>query len=458
MAWSIRSLNEEITIFPGLKDKMRSAVETMKIQAKLNTEINHLVLRWKQVMAETNTYNNSYQTYTLTNIQQQDYGWSANILCPAGLDLPGLEKLKDKIESGLECIFLHEVKSSNTMATCNIVYERLVKANEIPYSPQKVKPWQLYFGVRITGEPVIFDVNITPHVLLAGQQRRGKNGGLDHALPSLISSCTPFEVGLVLYQGAKNDLIKYKQCEHVRAFIMGEFEEFLAVLEYVKMEMQRRTELLEHMVASMKGDNIFHYNNMNSSHNRLPYLYIVIDEFPSLMPANSDSKTVKNTKNQILDLLSEVGRWGGALGVNYIICHQKPEKELMPTFIKNMSSIRVCFGFDDRVCSEIVLGNELAWKLPARRAYFSADGKTDLLFTTDLKGRIEPVIRPHFMPHKTWLDIIKPRIQGSTSRLQQRPPADYSKVYRSPEQLLNENIKKIDGWVPYQPQGGKIKK
>jgi hypothetical protein len=131
----------------------------------------------------------------------------------------------------------------------------------------------------------------------------------------------------------------------------------------------------------------------------------------------------------------------------------------MPTFIKNMSSIRVCFGFDDRVCSEIVLGNELAWKLPARRAYYSADGKTDLLFTTDLKGRIEPVIKPHFAPHRTWLDIVKPKQEQVPAQKKStgRTPLDYSKVNKSPEEILQENISKISGFVPYNPGGGKKK-
>lgn len=451
----------EIVLLPDInvKDKIKSKKQEIKRNMELRQRINRLGYQWKSVMAHTKTHNQLKQTFTLTHIEEKDYGYKCRILSPDGLALEKLNDLKEQIESGLKCIFVVEIPEHKAFAMTQIIKPNQIKVNEIPFEPVKVKPYELYFGVKITGtdNPVIFNVNNTPHALIAGQQRRGKNCSGDHAITSLIHSCTDREVEFIMFQGAKNDLIKYKHCEHVKAFVLGNFEEFLLVLQHIKQEMNRRTELLVPMVSHMKGDNIFHYNKQNSKENRLSYIYIVIDEFPSLMPLNCDCKHVKEIKNNILDLLFDVGRWGGALGINYIIYHQKPEKELMPSFIKNQSSIRVSFGFDDQICSQIVLGNDLAWKLPARRAYYSADGKTDLLFTTNIQGRLEQYLKPHFkVGHRTIFDIIeseKTKINTATSTKtskQKSSPTDFSKVTKTKEEILRENISKIPGWVEWE--------
>ena len=68
----------------------------------------------------------------------------------------------------------------------------------IGYSAQlEVKPWQFFPGYSIKGEPIIFDLNKMPQVLDAGQQRRGKNGAVDHAIVSWINSCDEKEITLL---------------------------------------------------------------------------------------------------------------------------------------------------------------------------------------------------------------------------------------------------------------------
>jgi S-DNA-T family DNA segregation ATPase FtsK/SpoIIIE len=102
---------------------------------------------------------------------------------------------------------------------------------------------------------------------------------------------------------------------------------------------------------------------------------------------------------------------GGSYGVNYLILHQKPEKALMPTFVKNMSSIRICFGFEDLTCCAIVLGDELAkyaYKLPRRKAFYSDGDMNGYLYTNNLTGQIRKYIEPSIkIGHRTFLDDLK---------------------------------------------------
>lgn len=378
----IEKINNNTRKNLNIKEKYNKFKETMQ----LKSDISRLKDEWAEVMAETRTYNNMKLALTLRHIKKEDYGWSSRIYSPYGIPLEKLETLTQTIESGLKCKFFYDIPEHKTFAMCKIIYPSLVKCNEIPFIPQKVKPYELYIGINIAGESVIENVNNTPHVLLAGQTRKGKNGSLDHILTSLIWSCDETKISLYLFQCAKNDLIKYKNCKQVKCFVLADFIEMEKQLENLLLVIDERIKMMESMVLELKGDNLFDYNKLNPK-KQLPYIYVVIDEFMVLMLPNKD-KAIANIKTNILGMLEKIGEMGGSCGINYIICHQKPEKALMPTFIKNMSLIRICFGFDDETCGRIVLGEkygDLAFKLPARRAYYSADGKIDLIFTTNLR-------------------------------------------------------------------------
>jgi S-DNA-T family DNA segregation ATPase FtsK/SpoIIIE len=143
-----------------------------------------------------------------------------------------------------------------------------------------------------------------------------------------------------LFQAAKNDLTKYKNCKQVKKFVLGDINEIDDALEEVIFEMKRRTKLMLPMVEALKGDNLYDYNCQHKE--KLPYIYVIIDEFIELMPDKADVKEEKDTKNNIMSNLRKIAQFGGALGITYIIAHQKPEKELMPTFLKNQSLIRIC--------------------------------------------------------------------------------------------------------------------
>jgi hypothetical protein len=380
---------------------VKQAVNKVKNHMKLEQDKSELLRQWRLVMTHCKAYNERFDTFDIEEEEKKEYGWHFILRASWGLTYDRLKTLQPIIEHNLKCHFIYEVLESNECAVCDIIYEKQIKANDIPFEPQNVKPYELYLGVRITGNPIIIDVNKTPFVLLAGATRKGKNGSLNHILISLIHSCTPEQVQIYYFQGAKGDGLMYKRCKHVYAFSLGNIMELLQMALHLEKELQSRTKLFEDMYSNFKGDNLFKYNNLNKN-NQLPYVYLFIDEFLVVMPKTSDSKEIKEVKNKILGVLEKIAQFGGGLGITYVIAHQKPEKELCPSFLKNMSLTRVCFGFEDEVCSRIVLGNDMAVGLPPRRAYYLVEGKFNMLFTTNLDGRMEQFLRPHFdLKHNT---------------------------------------------------------
>jgi S-DNA-T family DNA segregation ATPase FtsK/SpoIIIE len=311
----------------NLKEALKKKKEEISHSLALSKELNELGTKWKDIMGETDSFNKEFLTFTLSHISKEDYGYRCRIYAPRGMALEGLEKLKPVIETGLECIFKYDIPDHKEFAMADIIKPLLVKCNDIPFSPYRCKPYELYAGVDIKGEPVVFNINVTPHVLLAGQTRKGKNGSLNHMLISLINSCTEYQVQIYLVGCAKSDLIQYEDCKQVRCCILGDLEQMDAVMDYIVGEVKRRSEVLRPMIKALKGDNIFHYNKQNPK-NQMPYIYLVFDEIMELM-MESETKAEDNLKASILGKLQKVAQFGGAMGVTYIACHQKPEVSML---------------------------------------------------------------------------------------------------------------------------------
>lgn len=397
-----------------VKENKPSVIKKFKENLATNREKQKLINDWIKVMVHSKAYNRNMDSFEISDEEITSYGWHFRLFCPWGLTFDKLADLKSIIEHNLKCHFVYEVMESNSFAVCDIIYENKISVNKIPFEPLKVKPYEFYMGVKINGKPLCTDINMNPFLLIGGATRRGKNGALNHGLISLIHSCSLEEIRILYYQGAKGDGWIYKNCEQVYAWAMGDFVKLLQMCNYCREEMNRRTKLFESMYTQFKGDNILAYNKMHK-HDKLPYIYLVIDEFLVVNPDKSDSKELKEIKTQIIDVLSKLAQFGGALGITYIICHQKPEKELCPTFLKNMSNTRVCFGFEDEICSRIVLGNDLAKGLPPRRAYVLMNGRLDLIFTTNLENRMEKYLKPHYKNKRR--DLFEDLKKLQTSRI-----------------------------------------
>jgi len=358
-------------------------------------DIKELVNNFMNTFGANEIYNKDQIGFTLHSLKSHDFGITCRIYAPFGMVLDDLEKYTPLLETGCKCQFLYDIPEHRQFAMATFIHPEKVQINNWIFTPVKVRPWEFFPGYSIKGDPLIFDLNKMPQILLAGQQRRGKNGAVDHAIVSWINSCDEKEIMFYMLQCARNDLIKYRDCKQVYCYA-DSFQKILIALDHIKEEMDRRVELFELMVSKGESkDNIFHYN-LSHPGNQIPYIVVVIDEFIELMPDTSiDDKDMKRLKARILKCVQQIGQFGGSLGVNYIILHQKPSAALMPIFIKNQSSVRLCFGFDDLTCCAIVLGDELAkhsHKLPPRKAFYGSSDSNGFLYTSNLTNRIRMFI------------------------------------------------------------------
>lgn len=401
----------------NLKENYKINVEKMKSESKLTAEKNKFIAKWQNLMVHLNLYNRLYKTYAFSDISIEHYGIVANVYAVTGLTLNKLKTAIEEIESEFNCTvtFLDKADSKRE---CTIKFIKPnLEYNKIPFEPYKVQPYELYFGLDETGSPVIADRTKAPHTLIAGQTGKGKNGALDHALISSIMHTDPSDLWLILLEGYKSDLVKYSLAPHTQAYVT-DFTQMREIMTWISNEMYKRIKLFMPMLLAIKGDNLKDYNHfVKNTTKKLPYILIVVDEFLGLMPSGNTSKNDKTeeAKAYVRSVLQAMAQIGRSVGLHYIISHQKPEKELMPTFLKNMTSTRVCFGFTDAVCSEIVLGNKSAHKLPERRAIFASEtGEERLFYTTDLRGVADEYIKSNRIK-KYRTDTLQAKLLGNDS-------------------------------------------
>lgn len=414
--------------------------------------INELIIDWQNTFANLKRWNQEFNGYTLSHIKVENYGLSARIYAPWGIDIFELEKYVSIIESGCKCEFIYNIPQHRRFAMAQFVKPEQIKCNEILFEPIKLRPYEFCPGLDITGNPIIFDVNSASQILIAGQTRRGKNISCYISVVSWIYYCKPSEITIYAFQGAKNDLSQFKNCEHVYCYT-NKLSEMVEALKHIMEEMNRREHLFAPMISKAEGnDNIFHYNKLHGD--KIPYIYVIIDEFIALMPDNTvDKKEIKELKNELLNYLQAIVQYGGSYGVNVMVIHQKPEKLLMPSFLKNMCNIRVCFGFEDETCVQIVLGSGLvkkAHKLPPRKAYYSNNEQNGYLYTPNMKGRIKMFIEPSIKPnHRTLFGDLKKLNSNKSNEIKPNQPNTSSEFeVKTP----NQNA----GTAPLPPQTKEI--
>jgi hypothetical protein len=165
-------------------------------------------------------------------------------------------------------------------------------------------------------------------------------------------------------------------------------QEVVDNLREIDEERQSRDSLIDPTkgVYSIKD-----YNKLNPD-NKLPYIYVVIEEFSFLNVDKSDGPDDKKLKYESLDLIRGIAAAGRSAGVFLITSLQRPTKDSIPTFIKTLITTRVSLRIKDNASAEVINGNNLPTKLGPRevvvRAYDEVIGYS---YTIDHKILMENI-------------------------------------------------------------------
>lgn len=278
----------------------------------------------------------------------------------ADIPLQEWKRNKDRLENGLDCTILAIENGQN---------KKIMQLTTVPsdYKIPSIIVWKNEYidmedGVLTVGcgalDHVKFNLNRTPHVLVAGETGSGK---------SFILRCLWWQV---TYKECKTYMMDFKGgVEFGKVYeqfgeVVTDRERALTVLTELVIENQARLDLFREMDVK----NLNQYNKKTGQN--LSRICVFCDEIAEMLDKKGVSKEDKEVYEKIEAKLSTLARLSRATGINLIIGVQRPDANILPGQIKNNIPVRISGRFADKAPSEIVLGNTMAVDLPDVKGRF----------------------------------------------------------------------------------------
>ncbi|MDP3953188.1 FtsK/SpoIIIE domain-containing protein [Microbacterium sp.] len=200
------------------------------------------------------------------------------------------------------------------------------------------------FGVREDGAPLTLGL-LEVNQLLGGTPGGGKSGGLTALLCGVARLENVALIGL--------DPKKVEQAPWRPRFsrIARTEDEATDVLERLVDEMERRYDWLESQGQKKFTADLFTRQR--------PLLVLVIDELADLVSVavEKEEKAAETARSTMIRRLIAKGR---ASGVVIVAATQKPQSDVVPTALRDMIQLRVCYATTNAAMTDTVLGAGMA--------------------------------------------------------------------------------------------------
>jgi S-DNA-T family DNA segregation ATPase FtsK/SpoIIIE len=248
----------------------------------------------------------------------------------------------------------------------------------------------LAMGKDINGRIVTADLNVMPHVLIAGSTGSGKSVAINAMIMSLLFRTTPAQVRLILVDPKRVELGMYEGIPHLFTPIITEPKLAANALRNAVREMERRLKLL----ASRSVRNIDQYNKLfegvmpslfdeDESEEPLPYIVIIIDELADLMMLD---------KANVEESITRLAQMARAVGIHLILATQRPSVDVITGLIKANVPTRISFRLATKVDSRTILDTNGAEALL---------GRGDMLFLPPGTSRLMRLHAPYVSEKET---------------------------------------------------------
>jgi S-DNA-T family DNA segregation ATPase FtsK/SpoIIIE len=248
----------------------------------------------------------------------------------------------------------------------------------------------LAMGKDINGRIVTADLNVMPHVLIAGSTGSGKSVAINAMIMSLLFRTTPAQVRLILVDPKRVELGMYEGIPHLFTPIITEPKLAANALRNAVREMERRLKLL----ASRSVRNIDQYNKLfegvmpslfdeGENEEQLPYIVIIIDELADLMMLD---------RANVEESITRLAQMARAVGIHLILATQRPSVDVITGLIKANVPTRISFRLATKVDSRTILDTNGAEALL---------GRGDMLFLPPGTSRLMRLHAPYVSEKET---------------------------------------------------------
>lgn len=215
--------------------------------------------------------------------------------------------------------------------------------------------YELLIGLQEDDSSLLFlsPKENAPHTLIAGSTGSGKSVLMQNIILSIACTNTTDQARIVLIDPKLGvDYFAFEDLPHLQDGIIDDQERAAAKLNELVDEMDRRYSVLkENRVA-----NIFDLNQKASPSERLPFLWVIHDEFAEWMMTPRYSDIVS-------DVVGRLGVKARAAGISLVFAAQRPDANVMPMQLRANLGNRLVLRVDGEGTSEIALGEKGAENL-----------------------------------------------------------------------------------------------
>ncbi len=236
-----------------------------------------------------------------------------------------------------------EVPNNNRVS---VYFKELISSDAMKGKKSKLT---IVLGLDVGGQPIVYDIQKMPHLLIAGATGSGKSVFIHSLMASLLFKASPEEIKFILIDPKRVELVNYNGIPHLLAPVITDIDRAAATFKWLVKEMERRYKLLE----TAKVRNIDAYNE-KSGFQALPYIVLVVDEMAEIMVA--DPAAVEKS----IIRLAQLAR---ATGIHLVLALQRPSTNVITGLIKANIPCRIAFNVTSQVDSRVIIDQPGAEKL-----------------------------------------------------------------------------------------------
>lgn len=234
-------------------------------------------------------------------------------------------------------------------------------------------------GKDVEGKPVIANLVKMPHLLVAGTTGAGKSVGVNGMLMTLLFTCPPDDLRLLLIDPKQLEFKMYDDVPHLLHPVVTDPKKAQAALDWAVREMEDRYSRL----AAWNTRNIVSFNTKVETEaknwtpakarkyapkgwsdgdplpgpEKMPFIVIVIDELADLMMV---------AKKEIEQSIARLAQKARACGIHLILATQRPSADVVTGLIKSNMPTRIGFKLKSALDSRVILDENGAEKLLGR--------------------------------------------------------------------------------------------
>ena len=275
----------------------------------------------------------------------------------AGVKVSAIKSLSDNIQLALAAQSVRieapiPGKSAVGIEVPNSAVSIVAIREILDFLPKVDGKLSIGLGKDITGRPVVADLARMPHLLVAGATGAGKSVCLNVILASLLSTCTPDQVQLLLIDPKRVELIEYNGIPHLIKDCIVDPKLAAGALYELTREMDSRYERF-----ARAGVRKIEEYNAEFPDDKLPYIVVVIDELADLMLV---------APTRVETSICRIAQLARATGIHLVVATQRPSVDVITGLIKANIPSRIAFAVSSQVDSRTILDMAGAERLLGR--------------------------------------------------------------------------------------------